>query len=141
MDFEPKMKGVARSSLFEYEDKYGKCYIGSVGGMPEREHTFYYADHRYEFCFYADQKWDGSSFDIDVTEATIYRFHGPRPHVDPADFDRIARNMAKFFASRWFLAPRDPIPSSEKFRGLKLSWTLSQTTAHSGAQETEGTRS
>ncbi len=124
MAFEPKIKGVNSSGLFEYEDELGKCYIGGTGGMPEREHAFYYADDKYEFCFYADRNWDGDEFDVDVKNATIYRFHGPRPDIDPADFDRISRNMVKFFATRWFLVPGKPIPPTEKFRSLKLSWRL-----------------
>jgi hypothetical protein len=114
--------GVEASSLFEYDDEFGKCYIGGVGGMPE--HPFYYADHKYEFCFYADQNWEGSDLDVVVEDATIYRFHGPSPHIYPDDFVRISRNMAKFFCARWFLGPERPIPSTEKFRSLKLSWVL-----------------
>ena len=124
MTLEPNIKGVNSSDLFEYEDELGKCFIGSVGGMPQREHAFYYADDKYEFCFYAVQNWHGSEFDVDVKDATIYRFHGPSPYIDPNDFDRIGRNMAKFFTERWFLAPAKPIPSREKFRSLKLSWVL-----------------
>jgi hypothetical protein len=124
MTFQPKIEGVKRERLFEYEDECGKFYIGRVGQMPEREHTFYYADSRYEFCFYADQKWKGNEFEVDVKNATIYRFHGPKPRINPDDFDRISRNMAKFFAERWFLVASKPIPSTEHFRGMRLSWAL-----------------
>jgi hypothetical protein len=122
MAFEPKIAGVSRSSLFKFEDESGKCYITDIGGMPEREYAFYYADGKYEFCFYADQHWDGNEFDVEVTNATIQRLHGSRPRINPADFDRIARNMAKFFATRWFVAGSRPIPPTEKFRSIKLSW-------------------
>jgi len=124
MAFEPKIKGVNASDLFEYEDEFGKCYIGSIGSMPERENAFYYADAKYQFCFYVVRTWDGSEFDVDVKGATIYRFHGPRPRIDPRDFERISRNMAKFFAERCFLAPALSIPAGQKFRSLKLSWVL-----------------
>jgi hypothetical protein len=124
MKFEPQIEGVKRSWLFEFEDEEGKCYIGGVGGMPEREHAFYYADAKYEFCFYAVSKWEGAEYDVEVTDASVYRFHGPSPHIDPKDFDRIARNMAKFFATRWFIAPSEPIPPTEHFRSLRLSWVL-----------------
>ena len=124
MTFEPKIEGVRQEDLFEYEDKYGKCYIGWVGGMPEREHAFYYADSKYEFCFYAMQHWKGSEYVVEVKDATIYRFHGPSPRISPDNFDRVSRNMAKFFADRWFLIPSKPIPSAERFRGLNLSWVL-----------------
>jgi hypothetical protein len=124
MTFEPKIEGVKREDLFEYEDECGNYYISWVGGMPEREHAFYYGDDKYEFCFYADRKWDGNKFDVDIKNATIYRFHGPRPRINAEDFDRIGRNMAKFFSERWFLVPNKPIPPTEKFRSLTLSWLL-----------------
>ena len=124
MTFEPKIEGVERSSLFEYEDECGKCYIGGIGGMPEREHGFYYADSKYEFCFYADRHWEGSEYDVEVQNATIYRFHWPRPRINPDHFDRIGRNMTSFFAARWFHLPSQLIPQTEKFRSLSLSWVL-----------------
>jgi hypothetical protein len=124
MAFEPTIQGIDASWLFEFEDECGKYYITNVGGMPEREHTFYYGDGKYEFCFYARQHWEGSEFDVEVYDATVRRFYGPSPRIDPQDFDRISRNMARFFAVRWFLSARRPIPSTEKFRSLKLSWVL-----------------
>jgi hypothetical protein len=122
--FQPTIEGVNPRYLFEYEDECGQCHIGGTGGMPEREFAFYYGDSKYEFCFYADEHWEGNEFDVEVKNATIYRFHGPRPRIDPADFDRIRRNMTRFFATRWFLDPTKPIPPTEKFRSLKLSWLL-----------------
>jgi hypothetical protein len=124
MAFEPKIEGVKQADLFEYEEECGKFYIAGVGGMPEREHAFYYGDGKYEFCFYAVSHWEGDEYTVEVNDATIYRFHGPSPRISPDDFDRIGRNMSKFFAERWFLAPRKPIPSTEKFRSLYLSWLL-----------------
>ena len=136
MTFEPTIDGVEASDLFEYEDEFGKCYIGGVGGMPERSHAFYYADQKYEFCFYADQNWEGSEVDVVVRDATIYRFHGPSPHIDPDDFNRIGRNMAKFFSAHWFLSPKRPIPSTEKFRSLKLEWGYGDSTGLQPVSET-----
>ena len=124
MSFKPKIDGVEASYLHEYEDELGKFYVAGVGGMPEREHAFYYADQKYEFCFYADQEWEGREFDVVVKHATIYLFHGPRPHINPGDCHRIGRNMAEFFAERWFFVPSKPIPSTQKFRSLKLEWRL-----------------
>jgi hypothetical protein len=124
MAFEPTIKGINSKSLFEFEDDLGKVYIGGAGGMPERLHTFYYADGKYEFCFYARRDWEGDEYDVEVYDATIDRFTGPSPRIDPRDFDRISRNMAKFFAVRSFLVPSRPIPPEEKFRNLTLSWVL-----------------
>lgn len=124
MAFEPTIKGVNPSYLFEFEDECGQCHIGGTGYMPGWEFAFYYADSKYEFCFYANRRWEGDQFDVDVKNATIYRFDGPRPRIDPADFDRISRNMAGYFATRSFLDPTTPNPSTEKFRSLKLSWVL-----------------
>jgi hypothetical protein len=124
MEFEPTIEGVRRKDLVEYADELGEVCIGRVGGMPEREHAFYYRDAKYEFCFYADCKCDGDKFDIDVKNATVQRFHGSRPRIDYRDLDRIARNMARFFAERRFLSSRKPVPPNETFRSLKLSWRL-----------------
>lgn len=125
MAFKPKMEGVKQSSLVEFADECGKFYVGWVGGgAPGREHAFYYADEKYEFCFYADQHWEGDQYDVVVKDATIHLFHGPSPRISPDDLERIRRNMATYFADRWFLIPREPIPSTEKFRNLKLSWVL-----------------
>jgi hypothetical protein len=124
MTFQPKIDGVKHENLFEYEDECGKYYIGWIGGMPERDHAFYYGDSQYEFCFYAESHWEGNEYDVEVKNASIYRFHGPNPTIDPGDFDRLARNMSRFFAERWFLVPNKPIPATEKFRGLSLSWVL-----------------
>jgi hypothetical protein len=124
MAFTPQIEGIKPSDLFEFDGEFGKFYMTDVGGMPERENAFYYADGKYEFCFYADRTWEGDQFDVEVKNATIYRFHGPHPRINPDDFDRIARNMARFFASRWFLTANKPIPPTEKFRNLKFSWGL-----------------
>jgi hypothetical protein len=35
--------------------------------MPEPGFCFYYRDTKYEFCFYADSKYEGSSHDVEVT--------------------------------------------------------------------------
>jgi hypothetical protein len=126
MAFEPKIKGINSKSLFEFEDDLSKCYIGGAGGMPERLHTFYYADAKYEFCFYTRRHGEGDEYeyDVEVYDATVDRFTGSSPRIDPRDFDRISRNMARFFAVRSFLVPSRPIPSEEKFRSLKLTWVL-----------------
>jgi len=122
--FEPTIEGVQRASLVEYADELGKVYIGGAGYMPEPGYCFYYKDAKYEFCFYADSLYEGSVFDIDVKDATVHRFHGSSPQIDHSDFERIARNMARFFSERWFLSPRKPVPPTEQFRSLKLSWVL-----------------
>ena len=114
-----------RKDLVEYTDELGKVYIGGVGYMPEPGVGFYYRDAKYEFCFYADCKYDGDKFDIDVRDATVQRFRGVKPRINFQDFDRIARNVARFFAERWFLSSRKPVPPNEHFRSLKLSWRLS----------------
>ena len=106
MEFEPKIKGINASSLFEVEDDLGKCYIGGAGGMPERLHTFYYADVKYEFCFYTRRHWEGDEYDVEVYDASVDRFTGPSPRIDPRDFDRISRNMTRFFTVRSFRVPR-----------------------------------
>lgn len=124
MTFEPGIDGVKQASLVEFEGECGKFYIAWIGGAPEREHAFYYADTKYEFCFYADRHWDDDQYDVVVKDATIYRLHGPSPRIDPDDFERIRRNMARYFVGRWFLVPTQLAPSTEKFRDLKLSWVL-----------------
>jgi hypothetical protein len=124
MAFKPKIEGVKQSSLVEFKNESGQFYTAWLGGMPEREHTFYYADGKYEFCFYAERHWEGDQYDVVVKDATIYPFHGPSPRIDPEDFECIRRNMATFFAGRWFLVPTESIPSTEKFRSLMLSWRL-----------------
>lgn len=125
MTFEPKMKGVNQSSLVEFQDERAKFYIAWVGGgAPDREHAFYYADTKYEFCFYADPHWEGDRYDVVVKGATIHLLHGPSPQISPDDFERIRRNMVRYFADRWFLIPTRPIPPTEKFGDVKLSWGL-----------------
>jgi hypothetical protein len=124
MTTEPTIEGVEKKYIVECDGEPGKFYIASIGSMPEREFGFYYRDDVYEFCFYADQIWDGRKFDIDVKDATRFRFTGASPKINPSDYDRIARNMAKFFATRSFLLPHRPIPSTEEFRRLRLSWKL-----------------
>jgi hypothetical protein len=124
MTFEPKIEGINPRYVFEFEDECGQCYIGGAGYMPDWRFAFYYADCKYEFCFYADQHWEGNEFEVEVKDATLARFKGGSPRIDPADFDRISRNMARFFATRWFLDPIRPNPPKEHFRSLKLSWVL-----------------
>jgi hypothetical protein len=101
-----------------------KFYIAWVGGMPEREHAFYYADGKYEFCFYAERLWHGSQYDVVVKYATVDRFHGANPRINPEDFERIRRNMAAYFSDRWFFIPTEPMPPTEEFRSVVLSWRL-----------------
>jgi len=125
MAFKPKIDGVNEKELLEYESDGHKFYMAWVGGMPEREHAFYYADDRHEFCFYADRKWEGSEYDVYVRNATIYRFHGSHPRINPDDYGYLRERMARFFSERWFLDPLRPIPANEKFRNLTLSWVLS----------------
>jgi hypothetical protein len=122
MEFEPTIKGVQRNDLVEYTDELGKVCIGGVGYMPEPGVGFYYRDAKYEFCFYADCKYDADKFDVDVRNATVQRFHGASSRIDYQDFDRVARNMARFFAERSVLDPRKP--PTEKFHRLKFSWLL-----------------
>jgi hypothetical protein len=124
--FKPKMKGMEGRILFEYEDERSKCYLGYAGWMPElRGYAFYYNDDTYEFCFYANCKYDGdTTYDVVVNHATTQRFHGGFPRIDPADIDRIRRNMEKFFSTRAFLVPSEPIPPTVDFRNLILSWRL-----------------
>lgn len=124
MAFEPTIEGIEKEYVVECDGESGKFYIGSIGGMPEREFGFYYRDDMYEFCFYADRNWDEKKFDINVKDATRFRFNGASPKINPRDYDRIARNMAKFFAVRSFLLPHRLIPPTEEFRHLRLSWNL-----------------
>jgi len=124
MEFEPTIEGVRRKDLVEYTDELGKVYIGGVGYMPEPGFGFYYRDAKYEFCFYADCKYDGEKFDIDVRDATVQRFQASSPPIDYRDLDRVARNMARFFAERQFLSPCKSLPPGEKFLRLKFSWLL-----------------
>jgi hypothetical protein len=124
MPFEPKIEGINKSTLIEIKGERGNCYMASVGGMPERLHTFFNGDDTYQFCFYANRKWEGDEFDVEVFEASIYRFHGPRPYVNPDDMEYIRQNTEKFFTTRCFLTFREPIPSTEKLRKVILSWRL-----------------
>lgn len=124
MAFEPTIEGIEAKYIVECDGEPGKFYVGSIGAMPETGWGFYYRDDEYEFCFYADRSWDGIKFDIDVNDATRSRFTGASPDINPRDYDRIARNMAKFFAARFFIVPTRPIPPTEEFRHLRLSWKL-----------------
>ena len=121
----PKIEGVDPNDLFEYEGDKGFFYIGLIGAMPERTLGFYYRDDQYEFCFYAEQEWDGRRvYDVVVRDASMFRFTGPSPKIDRRDYDVIASNMTRFFSERFFFVPKKPIPSTEKFRNLRFSWKL-----------------
>ena len=120
----PKIEGVDPKYLFEYEGEHGEFYIGPIGGMLERTFGFYYRDEKYELCFYADRVWDGKNYDVLIEDATMLKFHGASPRVEPRDYDGIAHNMTRFFSERFFLSPRRPIPATEEFRSLRLVWKL-----------------
>jgi hypothetical protein len=116
------MKGIEQEYLVEINSGHGKCYIASAGGMPERENAFYYGDADYEFCFYATRKWRGDEYDVEVTNATVERFHGSEPFIRPEHKDRITANIATFFATYYFASSAKPIPSTERFGTLTFSW-------------------
>ena len=100
MSFTPRIKGIDPNAICEISGKRGGCYIASAGGMPEREHTFYYADPSYEFCFYVTRSWDGNVFDIDIYNATRERFTSLPPSIRVGDLGYILHNIQIFVSTR-----------------------------------------
>lgn len=121
--------GISPEFIIEIDKSTG-CFIGSAGGMPEREHTFLYHDNKYHFYFYAEQKWEGCTYDVNIVDASVRRFHGPGPQILDADVPIIRKNMARFFRERRFFDSSSARPESEIFRDLAINWKLRRYGSH-----------
>ncbi|WP_316177408.1 MULTISPECIES: hypothetical protein [unclassified Bradyrhizobium] len=122
IDCQPAIKGVRPDDPVGYADEPGNFHIGGAGQMPRTGIPLLRPEHEYEFCFYADSKYEGGSYDVEVTMTSTDRFTGSSVQIDPEDLDRTTRNMRRFFSDRCFLMPRIPIPAGEHFRSLRMLW-------------------
>ncbi|MGJ4901281.1 hypothetical protein ACQR0V_06905 [Bradyrhizobium sp. HKCCYLS2058] len=76
MDYQPAIKGVRPDDLVGYADELGNFHIGGAGQMPRTGIPLLLPGREYEFCFYADSKYEGSSYDVEVTMTSTDRFTG-----------------------------------------------------------------
>ncbi len=103
-------------------DPVSQCFISGAGMTPGLGYTFVYEDKQYHFYFFADAKWAGNDYDVDVFHAGRTRFGGNPPLIADQDMPQILSNMRKFFETRRFIGARDLRPPNEVFRDLIFSW-------------------
>jgi hypothetical protein len=102
----------------------GPCYIAWVGGMPERTHTYAYLDRHGKFYFYANRTWSGSTYDVDVYDASVSKFTGATPSIGREWLSEIKANVLAFFQQRSFANSSKPIEEGANFGSLTFSWGI-----------------
>src|SRR5262249_10512864 len=112
--------------LIEMTGPDGSFGLAQVGGNPELENAFLYADEKYRFFFYADLvARSGRAFDIVVKHASTGHFEGGRPRIPEHDLRRIESNIAMFFSARRFTSIRKLIShADQRPRRVAFAWKL-----------------
>ena len=120
----PPTDDVREQYIFKIDGPDGPCYIAYVGGMPERTYTYVYLDRHGKFYFYASRTWNGSTYDVDVYQASASKFEGPTPSIGNEWLGQVKANILTFFQQRSFMNSGEPIEKEEHFGNLTFSWGI-----------------
>ena len=120
----PPTDEVRENYILKIDRSDGPCYIAYVGGMPERTYTYVYVDRHGRFYFYASRIWSGSTYDVDVYDASVSKFTGPTPLIGREWLGQIQTDIRTMFQQRSFMNSGEPIPKDEDFGSLTFSWGI-----------------
>jgi hypothetical protein len=102
----------------------GEYTIETDGMQPGWEYAFRYKDSKYEFYFYVETKPHiprQGMLTLVVHDASMQRFAGGDPVIDPGDKSAIEKNIQHYLTTvKYQATPPNPVPT------VTFTWRLGQ---------------